>query len=300
MCDEDTSKEFTEHQKRNGISRRIFTTSSAAAFVALAACSSVADDATNSTATSLDVTEQDITIKTADGEADCYWVHPTQGSHAAVIMWPDIVGLRPAFRAMGKRLAKSGYSVLVVNPYYRNIKGQPLPEGMTLQSDGVWDILRPLARSLSPDTVRTDSKAFVSWLDEQSAVDTNKGIGTVGYCMSGPFTLFTAATAPERIRAVGTFHSGALITDKDTSAHLVIPKIKADVLIATAADDHEKRPEEQGKLIELFSANKLDAEVKVYEGAMHGWVPPDMPSYDKEKSEAAWAQMLSLFEKSLV
>ena len=116
MCDEHTSKEFTEHQKRNGISRRIFTTSSAAAFVALAACSSVADDATNSTATSLDVTEQDITIKTADGEADCYWVHPTQGSHAAVIMWPDIVGLRPAFRAMGKRLAKSGYSVLVVKP----------------------------------------------------------------------------------------------------------------------------------------------------------------------------------------
>lgn len=300
MCDEHTNADIAEHQNQTGMSRRIFTSSSAAAFVALAACSSVADEASEGEATSLDVTEQDVTIQTADGDADCYWVHPAKGSHAAVIMWPDIVGIRPAFRAMGKRLAKSGYSVLVVNPYYRNLKGQPLAEGMTIQSDGVWDILRPLAGTLNPETVATDSKAFVSWLDEQSAVDTSKGIGTVGYCMSGPFTLFTAATAPDRIGAVGTFHSGALITDKDTSAHLVIPKIKANVLIATAQNDHEKRPEEQGKLIELFTQNDISADVDVYDGAMHGWVPPDMPSYNKEKSEAAWAQMLALFEKSLV
>lgn len=300
MCDEHTNEDIAKHQKQTGISRRIFTASSAAAFVALAACSSVADESSTEDSTSLDVTEQDVTIKTADGDADCYWVHPAKGAHAAIIMWPDIVGIRPAFRAMGKRLAKSGYSVLVVNPYYRSLKGPALAEGMTIQSEGVWGILRPLAGTLSPETVATDSKAFVSWLDKQSPVDTSKGIGTVGYCMSGPFTLFTAATVPDRIGAVGTFHSGALITDKDTSAHLVIPKIKANVLIATAQNDHEKRPEEQGKLIELFAENDIEADVDVYDGAMHGWVPPDMPSYNKEKSEAAWAQMLTLFEKSLV
>ncbi len=68
------------------------------------------------------VTESDVTVTTPDGAADCYFVHPASGTAPGVLVWPDIFGLRPAFRQMGKRLAESGYSVLVVNPFYRTKK----------------------------------------------------------------------------------------------------------------------------------------------------------------------------------
>src|SRR5262245_50000662 len=80
-------------------------------------------------ANAVDVKESDVEIKTPDGTADCYFVHPASGSAPGVLIWPDILGLRPAFRQMGKRLAESGYSVLVVNPFYRNKRSPVVPEG---------------------------------------------------------------------------------------------------------------------------------------------------------------------------
>ena len=54
------------------------------------------------------VTESEVTVTTPDGTADCYFVHPASGTAPGVLVWPDIFGLRPAFRQMGKRLAESG------------------------------------------------------------------------------------------------------------------------------------------------------------------------------------------------
>src|SRR5665213_95232 len=135
------------------------------------------------------VTESDVTVTTPDGSADCYFVHPASGTAPGVLIWPDIFGLRPAFRQMGKRLAESGYSVLVVNPFYRVKKAPTASAGAATPIQQVL----PLARGLNETTHMTDAKAFIGWLDRQSPVSRNRKMGTQGYCMGGPMAFRTAA-----------------------------------------------------------------------------------------------------------
>jgi carboxymethylenebutenolidase len=184
------------------------------------------------------VTESDVKVTTPDGAADCYFAHPASGAAPGVLVWPDIFGLRPAFRQMGKRLAQSGYSVLVVNPFYRTRKAPTAPAGSATPIEAV----RPLAQSLSETTQMPDAKAFVGWLDEQSSVAKNRKIGTQGYCMGGPIAFRTAAAVPGRIGAVASFHGGGLVTDKPNSPHLQAAKSKAQFLIAIAANDDAPSP----------------------------------------------------------
>ena len=155
------------------------------------------------------VVESEVTITTPDGSADCYFVHPVTGAAAGVVIWPDIFGLRPAFRQMGKRLAESGYSVLVVNPFYRTKKAPTADAGAATPIQQVM----PLAQSLSEVTNMSDAKAFIGWLDKQPSVAKNRKMGTQGYCMGGPMALRTSAAAPDRVGAVASFHGGGLVTD---------------------------------------------------------------------------------------
>ena len=190
MCDENTVEDNRKFlQKAGGVSRRQFSTLTAGATLAMLLPRS---------ASALDVSERDVKVQTPDGEADCYFVHPAVGKSAGVIIWPDILGLRPAFRLMGKRLAESGYAVLVVNPYYRSATAPVVPQGASFQDPDTRNTVMPLARSLSADTNMVDARAFVRFLDQQTAVDTARKIGTTGYCMGGPITMRTAAAVPDR------------------------------------------------------------------------------------------------------
>jgi carboxymethylenebutenolidase len=290
MCDEQTNKDAEEYLRRQALTRRAFNKYGVATAVAMML---------PPVANAMDVVEQDVMVPTPDGESDCYWVHPASGSHAAVIVWPDIVSIRPAFRAMGKRLAESGYSVLVVNPYYRTARGTIVPEGKGFRDPGIREMLMPHARSLSPATCVTDGKAYVSWLDQQPAVDTGRKIGTTGYCMTGSYTLRLAAAIPERIGAGGSFHGGGLVTDEADSPHLLAPKMKAGFVIAIAENDDASDPEAKVTLREAFDANDIEAEIEVYAGAMHGWCPPDSSVYNEAQAERAWSRMLALFEREL-
>src|SRR5499427_4563697 len=182
-------------------------------------------------ANAVDVKGSDVTIKTPDGECDAYFVTPTSGAHAAVLVWPDIFGLRPAFRQMGKRLAESGYSVLVVNPFYRQKKAPTADAGAKTPIPQ----LMPLAQSLNETTQITDAKAFIAWLDGQPSVAKNRKMGTQGYCMGGPFTFRTAFAMPDRVGAVASFHGGGLVIDAPNSPHLEVAKTKVQLLIAIAA-----------------------------------------------------------------
>jgi carboxymethylenebutenolidase len=242
----------------------------------------------------VDVKESDVTIRTPDGECDAYFVAPTAGAHAAVLVWPDIFGLRPAFRQMGKRLAEEGYSVLVVNPFYRQMKAPTAPQGAATPIPQ----LVPMMQALTPTTHVTDAKAFVAWLDSRPEVDRSKKIGTTGYCMGGPIVMRTAAAVPDRIGAGGSFHGGGLATPAPDSPHLLIPQMKASFLIAVAENDDSREPEVKNTLRNAFSAAKLDAEIEVYPAA-HGWCPPDTMVYDQAQAEKAWTRMLALFEKAL-
>lgn len=241
------------------------------------------------------VMESDVMVKTPDGEADCYFVHPASGTGAGVLMWPDIFGLRPAFRQMAKRLAESGYSVLVVNPFYRVKKaptaeagaGTPIPQ------------LMPLAQGLNETTHMTDAKAFIGWLDAQASVAKNRKIGTQGYCMGGPIAFRTSAAMPDRVGAVASFHGGGLVTAAANSPHLQASKTRAQFLVAAAANDDARSPNEKTVLKDTFAAANLSAEIEVYVGSAHGWCPPDSSVYSEPLAEKAWSRLLVLYGKAL-
>src|SRR6202163_4616899 len=246
-------------------------------------------------ANAVTVTESDVNVTTPDGAADCYFVHPATGTAPGVLMWPDIFGLRPAFRQMGKRLAESGYSVLVVNQFYRAKKAP------TAEAGGATPIqqVMPLAQGLNETTHMTDAKAFIGWLDGQTSVARNRKMGTQGYCMGGPIAFRTAAAVPARVGAVASFHGGGLVTDMPNSPHLQAAGTKAQFLIAIAANDDTRSPNEKTILKETFAKVNLAAEIEVYTGAAHGWCPSDSQAYNEPQAEKAWSRLLALYGKAL-
>ncbi len=246
-------------------------------------------------ANAVSVADSDVTITTPDGTADAYFVHPASGTAPGVLVWPDIFGLRPAMRQMAKRLAESGYSVLVVNPFYRTKKAPTADKGAATP---IADLM-PLARSLSETTQMTDAKAFIGWLDKQPSVAKNRKVGTQGYCMGGPIALRTSAAVPDRVGAVASFHGGGLVTDQPNSPHLQAAKTSAQFLIAIAANDDQRAPNEKDVLKETFAKANRPAEIEVYTGAAHGWCPPDSGVYNEPQAEKAWSRLLVLYGKAL-
>ena len=240
------------------------------------------------------VAEEDVNITTPDGTADAYYVHPASGTAPGVLFWPDIFGLRPALRQMARRLAESGYSVLVVNPFYRVKKAPTADQGAATPIPQ----LVPLARSLTETTQMTDAKAFISWLDQQPSVDKKRKVGTQGYCMGGPIAFRTAAAVPDRVGAVASFHGGGLVTDQPNSPHLQAAKTQAQFLIAIAENDDQRSPNDKTVLNETFGKAGLSAEIEVYPAA-HGWCPPDSHVYNEQQAEKAWGRLLALYGKAL-
>ena len=292
MCDNDSLGDLIEYRLRAGLSRRQFGALSLGAGV-LSLLPSVAGAA-------VEVQESEVDIRTPDGTADAYFAHPARGAYPGVLMWPDIYGLRPAFRQMGKRLAESGYSVLVVNPFYRTKRAPTAPEHPDFEDPATRAALMALMGSLTAQTAVTDAKAFVAWLDGQASVDRKRRMGTTGYCMSGPFTMRTAAAFPDRIGAGASFHGGGLVTDKPDSPHLLVAKMKAQYLFAIAESDDQRQPETKDVLRTAFATAKLPAEIEVYAGTIHGWCPTDSRLYNHDQAEKAWSRMLALFKTALV
>jgi carboxymethylenebutenolidase len=285
MCDQDHFEQDRQEYEAAGlVTRRQFGTLVAAG-VALALPKVV---------NAVDVTEMDVTIKTPDGTCDAVFIRPVSGTAPGVLVWPDIFGLRPAFRQMGKRLAESGYAVLVVNPFYRVQKAPTAAKGAATPIPE----LLPLAKQLSETTHMTDAKAFIAWLDQQQAVAKNRKIGTQGYCMGGPMAFRTAAAVPDRVGAVASFHGGGLVTKEPNSPHLQASKTKAAMLVAIAGNDDQRAPDEKNVLKDTFAKSGQPAEIEVYSGA-HGWCPPDSTVYNQPDAEKAWSRLLELYKKGL-
>ena len=297
MCDDTTERELDAYLARKALTRRGFTQATGAALtvaaaLSLPACASPLPEPGT-------LTESEVRIPTPEGEVDALFIHPADGAHAAVIIWPDIHGVRPAFFDMARRLAGAGYSVLAANPYYRTHTGRLFEEGQSFRDPGGRELVGPHYSALSPATVITDTTAIVAWLDQQDAVDTARGIGAIGFCMTGSWTLRAAAAVPSRVKAPASFHGGGLVTDADDSPHRLAGQITGGVLIAIAENDHERQPEAEGELIAAFDAAGVPAEIEVYADAMHGWVPTDSRAHHPEQSERAWGRMLALFERQL-
>jgi carboxymethylenebutenolidase len=284
MCDQDQfEKDRQEYEARGMVTRRQF------GVLLAAGVAMVLPEVAGAQATG----ERDVEIKTPDGTCDAYFVHPASGAAAGVLLWPDIFGLRPAMRTMGKRLAGSGYSVLVVNPFYR--VGKTAATGATPIKE-----MMAFRKGMSPATDMSDAKTFVAWLDAQPQVNKNRKVGVQGYCMGGPMSFHTASAVPGRIGAVASFHGGGLVNDKDptNSPHVLAAATKASFLIAIADNDDKQRPNDKTVLKETFDKAKLAAEIEVYKGA-HGWCPPDSTVYNQPEAERAWSRLLALYQKAL-
>ena len=291
MCDRDTQKDVEEYLRRHPeMSRRDFTKLATGAGLAMMM---------PPMANAQSVSERDVEIRTPDGVADCYFVYPSAGAHAAILVWPDILALRPAFREMGKRLARSGYAVLTVNPFYRDAHAPVVGFGASFGQPETREIVLPMARNLNADTHFSDARAFIDWIDRQPEVDTSKGIGTTGYCMGGPMVMRTVAAVPERMAAGATFHGGGLATENADSPHLLIPDTRAQMLHCVAQNDDDNDPEAKETLRSTYADAGISAEIEVYEDAMHGWCAIDSQVYHKAQAERAWSRLLNLFDRAL-
>ena len=288
-------------EDKNDLSRRDFVALGLAAGLAAAAGDRLVS------AAELPVMAMNVDVKTPDGTCDAMFVHPTTGSHPAVIIWPDAFGLRPAMVDMARRLAADGYSVLVPNPYYRMAKAPGIEmAGFSFANQADMAKLRPLMGSIgAAGAAEKDAAAFIAFLDAQKAVNTSKKIGAQGYCMGGPLVFRTLAAVPARMGAGGSFHGGGLVTDAPTSPHLLIPKMKGRLYVAVASNDDARQPDAKDKLKAAFAAANVPAEVEVFK-SLHGWCVPDMPAeasnpiYNKPEAEQAWAKLVALYKAALV
>ena len=291
MCDNDSMDDMIQYQLKSAqLSRRRF-----GAFTLGAGVASLLPAGAHAAW----IEEAEVDVKTPDGTADAYFVHPGEGKYPGVLMWPDIYGLRPAFRQMARRLAGAGYAVLVPNPFYRTKRAPTAPENPDFNDPATRNAMMSLAGSVTPAMVVADGTAYVEWLDAQPSVDRKRKMGAIGYCMTGPATLRVAAALPERIGAGASFHGGGLVTDKADSPHLLIPKIRAQYLIAIAESDDKRQPEAKTVLREAFAKASVPAEIEVYAGTIHGWCPIDARVYNDEQAEKAWSRMLALFTTAL-
>lgn len=288
MCDSDNNQGFivdTSFTRRSVV----LTLSSVAAAAGLPTAAFAAN-----------VTETDVIVPTPDGAADAALFHPAgAGSWPAVLMWPDILGLRPVFREMGRRLAAEGYTVLVPNPFYRTKRAPIVTGPFDFNDPKQVQPLLALKATLTDAAIDRDAAAFISFLDKQKPTNTHKAAGVQGYCFSGPFAFHTGAVRLDRIRAVATFHGGGLVTKDADSPHLLIPKTKASFVVAIARNDDQKEPDAKDILKATFAKAKRPAIVEVYP-ADHGWCVPGSQTYDQASAERAWAELLRLYRANLV
>lgn len=247
--------------------------------------------------------EKDVFIKTPDGTADAVLFTPNKaGQFPAVLMWPDIMGLRPAFRDMGRRLAGEGYVVLVPNPFYRS-KRAPVMEGpIDFNNPATRQTLLGYRKAMSDEGIVKDAVAYLAFLDAQPTTDKRRKAGVQGYCMAGAISFMTAAANPGRIAAIGSFHGGnGLVTKDANSPHLLIPKTNRNStwLVLQARNDDAQQPQVKDELRAAFAAAHRRATVDVYP-ANHGWCVPGSQVYDRVQAERAWSALLRLYRAALV
>jgi len=278
------------------INRRAFTTASLAAGAALIA-------ANVARAQEAGVTEAEVQIKTPDGTTDAALYTPKgTGPFPGVLIFTDIFGLRPASRAVGRRLATEGYVAVVANPFYRTKKGPLLEPAVQAKFDFARDraMLQPHLAVLTPEATTRDELAWLAYLDALSQVSKKAKLGVDGYCMGGPRVVQASALRPDRVGAAMASHPGnGLVTDKPDSPHLLAPKIKAKSFFAIARNDAMRKPDIADQLKAAYAAAGNPCGAEVY-NADHGWTMPDSAVYNKDEAERAWVQRLSLYKSALV
>ncbi|WP_226664566.1 dienelactone hydrolase family protein [Alteriqipengyuania lutimaris] len=292
MCDEAKLAQWA----KQGLNRRQFGILGGVA--AIGACAPMAGGS-DGEASLPALTERQVSFETSAGTMDGFFVAPASGAAPGVLFWPDIAGLREAKRAMARRLAGRGYAVLVVNPYYRDVAGEQFADFATFAGNGGFQKVKPWRDKLTAQAIMSDATAAVDWLDAQKEVDSARGIGTQGYCMGGPFTFWTAAAVPARVKGVASFHGGGLVREDDPmSPHRTFDDTQAHYLVAIAKNDDAEAPDHKRILREAAAEAGRPARIEVYDGD-HGWTVPDSPAYAEPAADKAFADLMALYATAL-
>jgi carboxymethylenebutenolidase len=243
---------------------------------------------------------KEVSIPTPDGHARAFTFHPQgTGPWPAVIFYMDAPAIRPALFTMCERLAGHGYFVLLPDMFWRAGPYGPIDLAEVFKDEAKRRaVFGPLMASTSPEKAMSDTGAFLDWLGRQLQVKGGQ-VGVTGYCMGAGFALRAAGNFPTRVAAAAGFHGGNLATDAPDSPHLLAPKIKAKVYIGGADEDAGFPPAQADRLAEALTAAGVDNTVEIYEGARHGYAPPDMPVYDEAASERHWKELLKLLGETL-
>jgi carboxymethylenebutenolidase len=244
------------------------------------------------------MTQEHVSIQAKDGQCAAQVFTPDgAGPWPAVIFYMDAFGIRPAMVEMAKHVASAGYVVLLPDLFYRFGPYGPLAPKEVLAGD-FRATIGPMMASTDNHKAAEDTKAFLAYLDTRSDVE-GKKVGTVGFCMGGGMAITAAGIYPDRVAAAVSFHGGNLATDQPTSPHLLAPKIKGEVYVAGADNDHSYPLD----MAERTEAALTEAGVKhrceIYEGKAHGWMKPDMPVYDAAAAERGWGELFALYGRTL-
>ncbi|RJY10287.1 dienelactone hydrolase family protein [Aurantiacibacter aquimixticola] len=288
MCERD------HFQGRTGLTRREFGAIGVAG--AASACAPMA----SGNATDTGIASDTVSFAADGGTMDGVFLRPSSGAHPGVILWPDIAGLRPAKVQMGRRLAGEGYAVFVANPYYRSVSGQQFSDFESFREADGFAAVRPWRERNTPEAIMATARDVVSWLDQQDAVDSTRGIGNQGYCMTGSWTIMSAAAVPGRVKAAASFHGGQLVGDAPNAPANLLDDMADDAgaLIAIAQDDDADDPGAKVALANAGSAAAADVTVDVYAGD-HGWTVLDSPAYAEDAAERAWSALKALYDTHL-
>ncbi len=242
--------------------------------------------------------EQPIEIRTADGVADGVLFHADHGRQPGVIHLTDVGGIRPASRGMARRLAEAGYAVVVPNVFYRTARPPVMDPALIQDREKMMKRVGELAGPLTPEAMARDANAYVDFLTAQTSVSDGP-MAAVGHCFTGGMALRIAAERPDRIAAAASFHGGSLFTDKPTSPHLLLPRVKARLYFAHASQDRSMPAEAIAGLERALAVWGRPYESETYEGALHSWTVSDSPVYNEAAADRAFAKLVELLGEAI-
>jgi carboxymethylenebutenolidase len=244
--------------------------------------------------------ERDVELTTVDGVADAVLFTPdSENALPGVLHIPDIKSIRETHRAMARRLAAEGYTVLMPNPFYRTARPPVMGPEIKHGSPEFVKRIQELSAPLSPEGLGRDLCVYLDYLTSRSTTAIGK-VGTVGYCIGGGIALRAAAVHPDRVGAVASFHGGGLYKPGDpASPHLVLERVKARLYFGHASEDKSMNAEDIAAFEKALEEWGGEYESEVYEGARHGWTVSDNPAYNQPQAERAFAKMTALFGVAL-
>ncbi len=240
--------------------------------------------------------EVHLELPTADGAMNSFVVHPEEGGPFPVLLfYMDAPGKREELHDMARRLAAVGYFVVLPNLYYRRERDFWLKERTEPAMAQMFSLMATLDRR----STECDTQAMLAFVDAQPRADATR-IGAVGYCMSGPFVVWAAASFPERFACIASIHGANMATDASDSPHRVVQAVRCESYFACAEVDKWAPPADIQKLQAALETGGAAHRIEWYPGAEHGFVFPLRAGiYNQAAAERHWERLFALFARCL-